>query len=111
MRVRSPPPAIPYDDFPFVNRIPHPIHICETDPESWSANVLHASLVVKIRIIRQPSGFLNGVSLSSYRVGHTYDMPATLATFLVIEGFAEVEMRRDDGQHVPVERRKSSSKT
>jgi len=38
-------------------------------------------------------------------------MPATLATFLVIEGFAEVEMRRDDGQHVPVERRKSSSKT
>jgi len=66
---------------------------------------------VKVRIIKQPSGFLNGVSLRSYRVGHTYDMPSTLATFLVIEGFAEVEMRRDDGQRVPVERRKSSNKT
>lgn len=62
---------------------------------------------MKVRILKQPVGKLNGVALNLYKVGHTYDMPSAVATYLVVEGFAQVEMRRERNQGVPIERRKN----
>ena len=46
-------------------------------------------------MLRQPGGCVNGVSLEYYHPGRTYDMPAALAEYLVLEGYALLEMRRD----------------
>jgi hypothetical protein len=40
-----------------------------------------------------------------------YDMPSSIATYLLIEGFAEIEMRRDQGHPPANERRKQPSKS
>jgi hypothetical protein len=49
---------------------------------------------VRIRIIRQPSGAVDGVSLRDYAMGRRYDLPSSLAEYLVAQGFAFLEMRR-----------------
>lgn len=46
-------------------------------------------------MLRQPIGTLQGVSLRFYRPGNVYDLPASLASYLVTEGFAIVEMRTE----------------
>ena len=46
-------------------------------------------------MLRQPIGTMQGVSLRFYRPGHVYDLPASLAAYLVTEGFALVEMRSE----------------
>jgi hypothetical protein len=58
---------------------------------------------VKILILRQPYGVVQGVALKWYRPGLVYDLPATLATYLVTEGFGMVEMRSGEQQPCPVE--------
>jgi hypothetical protein len=58
---------------------------------------------VKILILRQPYGLVQGVALKWYRPGNVYDLPATLAAYLVTEGFGLVEMRSDEQQPCPVE--------
>ena len=58
-----------------------------------------------MRITRQPSGSVDGVSVDCYRVGCVYDLAPVLAEYLVLHDFAELEMRsRNDP--APVERRK-----
>ena len=47
-------------------------------------------------MLRQPIGTMQGVSLRFYRAGHVYDLPASLAAYLVTEGFAIVEMRSEN---------------
>ena len=47
-------------------------------------------------MLRQPIGTMQGVSLRFYRPGHVYDLPASLAAYLVTEGFAIVEMRSEN---------------
>jgi hypothetical protein len=66
--------------------------------------------IVRVKIIRQPHGTVSGVSLSSYRSGEVYDIPPTLAEYLVMEEFALIEMRDRDRQHAPVavERRRQA---
>ena len=56
---------------------------------------------------------LNGSSLSRYRAGEVYDLPVIVADYLVVEGFAIVEMRNSDNAAVPidVERRQSGRRT
>jgi hypothetical protein len=49
---------------------------------------------VRIRIIRQPNGAVDGVSLRDYATGRRYDVPSSLAEYLVAQGFAFLEMRR-----------------
>lgn len=63
---------------------------------------------MKVRFTKEPGRrSIQGISLSCYHVGCTYDIPATLATYLILEGFAEVEMRRTDNRRpVATERRK-----
>ena len=63
---------------------------------------------MKVKITRRPYGVVNGMSLSYYRPGEVYDLPATLAEYLVMEHYAILEMRdRDKPQpRVEVERRR-----
>ena len=49
---------------------------------------------MRVRIIREPKGTVDGMSLRYYHTGETYDMPALLAEYLVAEGFASIEMRQ-----------------
>ena len=58
---------------------------------------------MKIVILRQPVGVIHGVALKWYRPGQVYDLPATLAAYLVTEGFGMVEMRSDEKRPSPVE--------
>jgi hypothetical protein len=73
------------------------------------ATRLHKIGVVKVRISRQPSGTVDGISLGHYHPGRCYDLPASLAQYLVAEGFGIFEMRH----HVrskrvrPTDRRKA----
>jgi hypothetical protein len=46
---------------------------------------------MRIRIIRPPVGFIDGVEVSLFKPGAVYDVPAALATCLVVEGWAECE--------------------
>jgi hypothetical protein len=48
---------------------------------------------MKIKITRQPWGSVDGMSLQYYHPGATYEVAAELAEYLVVEGFATIEMR------------------
>jgi hypothetical protein len=54
-----------------------------------------------VRIIRQPYGAVDGVSLGYYRPGRIYDVTPLIADFLVLRGFAVIEMRRADRSRRP----------
>jgi hypothetical protein len=51
---------------------------------------------------------VSGVSLRNYRPGEVYDIPSTLAYYLILEEYAILEMR-DRARQVPVavERRRA----
>lgn len=58
---------------------------------------------MKVKITRQPLGKVQGMSLNRYRAGEVYDLPASLAEYLVIEKYAIVEMRdRDKSRAGPI---------
>lgn len=62
---------------------------------------------VRVRILKQPHGTVDGVSLEHYHAGCFYDLPPNLAAYLVVEGFAAYEMRKDGVPRPPeTERRK-----
>jgi hypothetical protein len=65
---------------------------------------------MKVKITRHPIGVIHGVNLSLYRLGEVYDLPATLAEYLVLERYAILEMRDYDKPAAPVdvERRRRS---
>lgn len=59
-------------------------------------------MLVRIRLIRKLAEALNGVDLSKVRVGDCFDLPATHASVLMAEGWAElVEMNPKDGDEKP----------
>ena len=63
---------------------------------------------MKVRITRQPIGVVQGVSLNYYRLGEVYELPPSLAEYLVMEKYAMLEMRDRDRPQGPisVERRR-----
>jgi hypothetical protein len=61
---------------------------------------VHAALM-RVRITRQPIGMVQGMSLNYYRAGEVYELPPSLAEYLVMEKYAIVEMR-DREQRPPV---------
>jgi hypothetical protein len=66
------------------------------------------ALHVRVKIIRQPAGVVDDISLTAYRLGRVYDLPVSLAYYLIAENFALCEMRRDDAPpfaHYPEDRR------
>jgi hypothetical protein len=57
---------------------------------------------MRVRITRQPIGMVQGMSLNYYRPGEVYDLPPSLAEYLVMEKYAMVEMR-DRERKPPIE--------
>lgn len=51
---------------------------------------------MRVRILRPPTGRVDGISLHYYHAGGTYDVSSELAEYLVASGFAAIEMRRHD---------------
>ena len=49
---------------------------------------------VIIRMVGQPHGVADGVSLRRYKPGRTYEMEPVLAEYLVLQGYGRFEMRR-----------------
>jgi hypothetical protein len=60
------------------------------------ANGLQPYSCMRIRIIRRPTGVVDGMSLHYYHFGQAYDVRAELAEYLVASGFASIEMRRSN---------------
>lgn len=58
---------------------------------------------MRVRMLRQPEGDVHGISLKHYRPGQVYELPPTLANYLVVEDLAMFEMRDPDARPVPVE--------
>ena len=58
-----------------------------------------------VRITKQPSGKIEGVRLDRYHAGQIYDVPHTLAGYLVLQGFAMIEMRSTHRSQRPRDRR------
>jgi hypothetical protein len=44
---------------------------------------------MRIRIVRRPSGQVDGVDLNRFEVGAVYDVNASIATYLMVGGHAE----------------------
>jgi hypothetical protein len=67
---------------------------------------------MKVRIIRQPAGSVQGLNLALYKPQLTYDLPGDLASYLVTTGFAKLEMRTSGKATPPagVERRRQQQK-
>jgi hypothetical protein len=61
---------------------------------------------VRVRITRQPIGVIHGISLNYYRPGETYDLPQSLAEYLVMEEYAMIEMRDRERQKPVIEERR-----
>ena len=55
---------------------------------------------MRVRITRQPIGMVQGMSLNYYRTGEVYELPPSLAEYLVMERYAIVEMR--DRERKPI---------
>jgi hypothetical protein len=56
---------------------------------------------MKVRILRQIAGHANGVSLRHYRPNEVYEVPPTLANYMVAEGVASFEMRNQEQRSAP----------
>jgi hypothetical protein len=51
---------------------------------------------MRVRIIRRPTGIVDGMSMHYYHAGQAYDVAPELAEYLVASGFASIEMRRSN---------------
>ena len=60
-----------------------------------------------MRIIQQPVGRVDGISLAHYRLGQIYELPPSIAEYLVMRGYGQIEMRREQRskRNRPVDRR------
>ena len=47
-----------------------------------------------VKILKYTTGNVDGISLAHYLPGRVYDVPPLLADYLVMQGYAIVEMRR-----------------
>ena len=63
---------------------------------------------MRVRIIREAQGVVDGIALRQYHVGQAYDLTPVLAQYLVAEGYAAVEMRetRRSTRPRPTDRRR-----
>ena len=65
---------------------------------------------MRVKITRQPTGMVQGMSLKYYRPGEVYELPPSLAEYLVMEKYAIIEMRDRANQHVPVVQERRSER-
>jgi len=53
---------------------------------------------MKVKILKLTLGHVNGISLRHYRPNETYELPPSIANYLVAQGVALFEMRSPE-QH------------
>jgi hypothetical protein len=46
-----------------------------------------------VRILKRPTGSLDGIALNRFVPGEVYDLSPSVAAYLILEGFARLEMR------------------
>ncbi len=49
---------------------------------------------MKVRILKRPTGHVDGINLRRYVPGGVYDVSAPIADYLVLQGSAMAEMRQ-----------------
>ena len=71
--------------------------------------LLTQQMGVLVRVIGQPYGFADGVSLRRYKPGQTYEMDPVLAEYMVLQGLGLFDLRRSlrSTRLRPNERRKN----
>ena len=57
------------------------------------ARRLVATIVMRVTIIKRPHCTINEMHFKAWRVGETYDVSVAIATLLIVEGCAQLEMR------------------
>jgi hypothetical protein len=65
---------------------------------------------MKVRMLRDPTGVVDGMSLHFYHAGEAYEVHAALAEYLVAEGYASIEMRRQQRSLRPRQRDRRRSR-
>lgn len=60
---------------------------------------------VKVRILKRPAGTLDGMSLKRYVPGEVYDVSASVADYLVLQGYAVTEMRGGSRKRVHLKKK------
>ena len=48
---------------------------------------------MRVTITRRPDNALNDILFTGWRVGETYDVSLEIASLLIVEGYAQLEMR------------------
>ena len=62
---------------------------------------------MRVRIVETPKGTVDGVQFEVFHQGTTYDLPASLAELLILQGWGKPEMRsrpRPDAESSTVDR-------
>ena len=49
------------------------------------------------------TGEIDGIQLSRFKVGHTYDMPASLATYMMVSGWASPVAESGPAMLIPLD--------
>ena len=57
---------------------------------------------MRIRIVRRPSGLIDGVPLDRFDPGATYDVNASIATYLMATGYAQAVAHMNPATIVPL---------
>ena len=65
---------------------------------------------MKVKIVRRTLGHVNGVSLRHYRENEVYEVPPSIANYLVAQGVALFEMRSREESAAPPEGRERRRK-
>jgi hypothetical protein len=52
-----------------------------------------ATIDMRVTIIKRPHGLVNEMLFTGWRVGETYDVSFEVASLLIVEGCAQLEMR------------------
>jgi len=63
------------------------------------AQRLHRIRLMLVKITKQPSGNLDGMELRRYLAGQQYNVSAAMGEYLVLNGFALVEVRGKQRSH------------
>jgi hypothetical protein len=50
--------------------------------------------IMLVRIIKAPTGVIDGFDMENLKVGSVYDLPTSLASLLIVDGYGMAEMRR-----------------
>ena len=50
-------------------------------------------ILMRVTIVKRPRGTIQGMHFTAWRVGETYDVSSEIASLLIVEGCARLEMR------------------